>query len=326
LEYIYFSIFNFKISMSKILVLAGGSVKGAYQTGVVKAVFESGFRPDAIYGISAGSMNASYIINDFGRQMLENDTIDYLQAADDLCSFWKNNINTPDSLALRRGTYDLGMSAIRRNFEGLLDTTPLKNILHDNIFIRNLNASPIGLKVGAVDIINGGIVYADPSFEHFLDYVMASSAIPILMPVVNIGGLKKMAFLDGGMRDVAPVKKAIQDGGTEIVCIACHTKDIDGGYFAYGNLLALVDRVMDIAVNECLNADLEWAAFRNECLPEDGTEANAGILKGQKRIKLKVIRPEKPLNIDIQSFDAEDIRRLILVGYHQGKTEMNMAW
>jgi NTE family protein len=29
--------------MSKILVLAGGSVKGAYQTGVVRAVFESGF-------------------------------------------------------------------------------------------------------------------------------------------------------------------------------------------------------------------------------------------------------------------------------------------
>jgi NTE family protein len=309
--------------MSKILVLAGGSVKGAYQAGVVRAVFESGFHPDAIYGISAGSMNASFLVNDFGRQSLENDgNIDYHQAATDLAEFWLNNINTPDSLALRRGTYDLGMSAIRRNFEGLLDPTPLREILHDNISIRNLNASPIGLKVGAVDIINGSIIYANPSYDHFLDYIMASSAIPILMPVVNIGGLRKMAFLDGGLRDVAPIKKAIADGAEEIVCIACHTRNIDGGYFPYGNLLALVDRVMDIAVNECLNADLDWAEFRNECLPSDGSVGEYGILQGQKRIKLKVIRPQRPLEVDIQNFDQEDIQRMILLGYQHGREEM----
>jgi NTE family protein len=289
----------------------------------VRAVFESGFRPDAIYGISAGSMNASFLVNDFGRQSLENGgNINYQQAAADLADFWLNNINTPDSLALRRGTYDLGMSAIRRNFEGLLDPTPLREILHDNINIRNLNASPIGLKVGAVDIINGSIIYANPSYDHFLDYIMASSAIPILMPVVNIGGLKKMAFLDGGLRDVAPIKKAINDGAEEIVCIACHTRNIDGGYFPYGNLLALVDRVMDIAVNECLNADLDWAEFRNECLPQDGSAGEYGILQGQKRIKLKVIRPNRPLEVDIQNFDQEDIQRMILLGYQHGRDEM----
>ena len=309
--------------MSKILVLAGGSVKGAYQAGVVRAIFEAGFRPDAIYGISAGSMNASYLVNNFGIQALENDgNIDFPQAAIDLGEFWVKNINTPDSLALRRGTYDLGMSAIRRNFEGLLDTTPLRDILHNNIQIRNLNSSPIQLKVGAVDIINGSIIYADPTYEHFLDYVMASSAIPILMPVVNIGGLRKMAFLDGGLRDVAPIRKAMNDGATEIVCIACHTRNIEGGDFPYGNLLALVDRVMDIAVNECLNADLDWAEFRNECLPMDGSEGEFGILKGQSRIKLKIIRPQKPLNIDIQGFDQEDIQRMILLGYQHGRDEM----
>ena len=79
--------------MSKILVLAGGSVKGAYQVGVVKAVFESGFRPDAIYGISAGSMNASYLINDFGEQYHQNDgNIDFQQAALNLANFWENTI------------------------------------------------------------------------------------------------------------------------------------------------------------------------------------------------------------------------------------------
>ncbi|MBP6385362.1 MAG: patatin-like phospholipase family protein [Pseudarcicella sp.] len=306
--------------MSKILVLAGGAVKGAFQAGVIKAVFESGFVPDAIYGVSAGSLNASFIINNIGLQKIENDgNFSLLQAAVELNEFWKMRITSPDSLSLRRGTYDLGMSAIRRNFEGLLDVSPLRNILDDTIFIRNLKASHIDLKVGAVDIINGGIVYADPSYEHFLDYIMASSAIPILMPVVNIGGHKKQAFMDGGLRDVAPIKKAIENGATEIICVACHTKEIEGGYFPYGNLLALVDRTMDIAVNECLNSDLDWAEFRNECLPEDGSPALTGILKGNQRIKLTIIRPTRPLMVDIQNFDIEDIERLLDTGYQEGR-------
>lgn len=308
--------------MSKILVLAGGSVKGAYQVGVVKAVMEAGFRPDTIYGISAGAMNASYLVNQLGIQELSNEVLNFERAARDLCNFWANNIRNPECLALRRGTYDLGLSAIRKNFEGLLDPSPLRELLDNTISPRNLNACSVGLKVGAVDIINGNILYADPTYEHFLDYIMASSAIPVLMPTVTIGGYKKMAFLDGGIRDVAPLNKAIRDGGTEVLCIACHTKDITGGYFPYGNLLALVDRVMDISVNESLNSDIDWAIFRNECLPEDGSEAKEGVLKGQKRIKLKIIRPNHPLHIDMQDFDEEDINYLILQGYEHGKEEM----
>ena len=80
---------------------------------------------------------------------------------------------------------------------------------------------------------------------------------------------------------------------------------------------------MDIAVNECLNNDLEWAEFINACLPEDGSPSNIGILKGKKRIKLTIIRPKEPLLVDIQSFDKDDIDRLISIGYRLGKEKMN---
>ena len=46
------------------------------------------------------------------------------------------------------------------------------------------------------------------------------------------------------------------------------------------------------------------------------------ILEGQKRIKLKVIRPQRPLEVDIQNFDKEDIQRMILLGYQHGRDEM----
>ena len=139
--------------------------------------------------------------------------------------------------------------------------------------------------------------YVDPSFENFEDYLMASSAVPILMPVVQIQSEKRKSYLDGGLRDVAPLQKAINDGAKEIVVIACHTEMIEGGDFDSGDLLALVDRVMDIAVNEILNADLRMQ---------------------RSEVKLTIIRPKQPLSIDIQRFTKMDIRRMLETGYALG--------
>jgi NTE family protein len=120
------------------------------------------------------------------------------------------------------------------------------------------------------------------------------------MPVVKINGETRKSYLDGGLRDVAPLQKAIQDGATEVVVIACHTEMIEGGDFDSGDLLALVDRVMDIAVNEILNADLRMQ---------------------RSEVKLRIIRPKQPLSIDIQHFTKMDIRRMLEMGYAQGMSE-----
>jgi NTE family protein len=74
---------GYKGIMSQILVLAGGSVKGAFQAGVIKALFEKGYQPDAIYGVSAGSLNAAYLVNQFGQQANAGLPISYPQAAQD---------------------------------------------------------------------------------------------------------------------------------------------------------------------------------------------------------------------------------------------------
>jgi NTE family protein len=305
--------------MTKILVLSGGAVKGAFQAGAIRAVFESGFVPDAIYGVSAGSMNAAFLIDHIGRQTKATGQHDPVAAARGLCDFWRENINAPGTLARRRGTYELGLSALRKNFEGLLDNAPLRELIEANIEVDNLRASPVKLKVGAVDIQDGGIVYADPSFDYFLDYIMASSAIPILMPVVKIGGNPKMAFLDGGMRDVAPIKKAVRDGATEIVCVACHPYQMQGYPFHYGNLLALVDRAMDITVNEIVNNDIEWAQYLNALLPGDRQWVKEGKLRAYQQFALTVIRPLKALMVDIQDFDTDDIVHMLERGYHTAK-------
>ncbi|MCE4216033.1 patatin-like phospholipase family protein [Aquirufa antheringensis] len=283
--------------MSQILVLAGGSVKGAFQAGVIKALFEKGYQPDAIYGVSAGSLNAAYLVNQFGQQANSGTPISYPQAAQDLWDFWELRITCPDCLSKPFNIFQLGWTALTKKFKGLVDTSPLRNLLSEVLEDRNLQASPVGLKVGAVNIMEGSMHYVDPSFENFQDYLMASSAVPILMPVVQIQSEKRKSYLDGGLRDVAPLQKAINDGAKEIVVIACHTEMIEGGDFDSGDLLALVDRVMDIAVNEILNADLRMQ---------------------RSEVKLTIIRPKQPLSIDIQRFTKMDIRRMLETGYALG--------
>lgn len=287
--------------MSKILVLAGGSVKGAFQAGVMKAIMERGYQPDAVYGVSAGSLNAAYFVNQLGLQAISGEPISFKDASQDLWDFWESRITSPESLSKPFNIFQLGLSALRKKFKGLVDTMPLRNLLTEVLSVRNLHASPIDLKIGAVNIIDGTMYYVDTSEEHFLDYLMASSAVPILMPVVKINGETRRSFLDGGLRDVAPIKKAVDDGASHIVCISCHMESIEGGHFDSGDLLALVDRVMDIAVNEILNADIKEVMISNT------------------NIDIQSIRPPQPLTIDIQNFNKMDIRRMLELGYQVGQ-------
>jgi NTE family protein len=290
--------------MTKVLVLAGGSVKGAFQAGVVRRVLEDGFKPDAIYGISAGSLNASYLVNQLGMQVLENEPINYVQAGKDLWDFWENRITHSGNLFKPFNLFQLGYTALVRRFKGLVSVKPLQNLITDVLQMRNLHASPVNVKIGAVNIIDGEIKYVDPSVEHYFDYLMASSAVPILMPVVKLKEDANRSYLDGGLREVSPIMKAIEDGATEIVSVCCHPERIEGGHLDTGNLLDLVDRVMDIAVNEILNADLR--------------EAQLAAQLGKHPIKIKSIRPLQPLQIDMQNFTKYDIRRLLELGYELG--------
>lgn len=44
-------------------VLSGGGFKGAYEAGAIKALAEAGIVPDAVVGVSAGSLNGAYVAN-----------------------------------------------------------------------------------------------------------------------------------------------------------------------------------------------------------------------------------------------------------------------
>lgn len=289
----------------KALVLGGGSMKGAFQVGVIQAVLENGFEPEMVYGISVGALNATFLANEAGKQMHEKNAVQWPVVSRKLLEFWIKNITQPQDISMLRSRVMLGMATLMSRFDGIVDPMPLHSMIRKHVNDQYLHNSPVKLKVGAVNIGSGEIKYASPDNPHFMSYVYASSSIPMLMPAVEI---EQQLYLDGGLREVAPIRQAIEDGATEIVLIACHSpllyqpEDMNSR-----NLITLIERVRDITVNQIVNSNIVWAE----------SFVDRSNLRG-KPMKLTVIRPAAPLFLDLQHFTSEDISRLIVEGYRAG--------
>lgn len=301
----------------KALVLGGGSLKGAWQAGAIQAVLETGFKPEMIYGISAGALNAAFMVSESGRQHLSGEKINWELVNKKLISFWIENITKPSDIGILKSRWMLGIETILSRFDGLLDTNPLHNKLKEYLDLSAMRRSPVAMKVGAVNINTGQMHYTDPMEEHFLDYLRASSSLPIIMPAIQIGGDHREAYLDGGIREVVPLKQAIMDGATEIYAIATHPKHRKMEPINYRSFFSLIDRIKDISVNQFENNDITWAEDYNENLV-----SIAGFTLN-KKITLKVIRPSEPINIQLTSFTTEDIRRVVKDGYEYAYTDLN---
>ena len=129
----------------KALVLTGGSIKGAFQVGALKAILEKGYKFDFIYGISVGSLNSTFITNEAGKQNVPLESLDWQAIGTNLMNFWLDNIKKPENVAKKRSTIALVWSIITNNFKGLVDTTPIQTLVKDTIKMQYLQRSPVKL-------------------------------------------------------------------------------------------------------------------------------------------------------------------------------------
>lgn len=294
------------------LVLGGGSLKGAWQVGVIHAILDTGFKPEMIYGISAGALNGSFMVNEAGKQHLEKGKIDWDLVNKKLLQFWLENITQPSDIGVLKSKFSLGIDTLLSRFDGLIDTNPLHEKLKKYLDVTTMRKSPVKLKVGAVNINTGEMHYTDPLEQHFLDYLRASSSLPFIMPAIQIGGDHRQAYMDGGLREVVPLRKAIADGATEIYCVATHPKNKPLEQFNYRSFFSLIERIKDITVNQFENSDIEWAENYAE------NYGSIGPFSLTKKIKLTVIRPKEPLHIELTDFTSKDVKEIIKQGYEYG--------
>lgn len=225
------------------LVLSGGGARGAYQAGVLRGLHELGVLPDVapvfdiVVGSSAGSLNAGFLAawaDDFAGGVGELVEVWSTVEAKDV---FRTDMRSLGSIGAR-WAWDLSFGgALRRSQpKALLDTEPLRGLLERIPFARiaaNVKSGALhALAVSATDLhtSNGYLfVQGHPDIELWerqrwrvlkarigIDHLMASSAIPIFFPSVEI---RKRHFGDGCIRNTTPLSPAINLGADRIVAI-----------------------------------------------------------------------------------------------------------
>ena len=284
-------------------VLGGGSIYGIWQMGAINNIIGRGIYPDILTGISVGKHYNNY----------PNKEVDWNEVNIYLKNFWFENITCPDDIAYKKSAIKLLWELLRGKFNGFSDTKPLRKLINENIQTRNVMRSRIKISSGCVNIEEGKILYTEPSMSNYNQFVLASSSIPFMMPIEQIGQLK---YTDGGLIDSAPIGQAIKMGATEIIVFANHPEKVGHRAINHNNPLAFADRLMEIIVNNTLNNDIMEAQLINELL-SDGVKCER--TKNKKVIDIKVIRPKTRIDLKIDKFTKEDIKYTWQMGWNESE-------
>jgi NTE family protein len=307
------------------LVLTGGGARAAYQAGAVRALAEMWpeKKPpfDIITGISAGSVNAC---------LLAHYADDFKTGGQKLWDLWHDltveRVITTDALTLGQ----LGVTLIRDLVLGgffkspasshLLDTRPLRKIITDNVDFGRIHGflqsgMLRGFGVTATNYHNGCAVTffdsATPTEEwgrgnHLSaqgplndSHIMASSAIPIFFPPIEIEG---RYYGDGSVRLLSPLSPAIHLGAEKILAIGIRHLKAPEAYKALDQRAHMEISFADIGgvfLNavflDSLESDLERIARVNYTLEQVGRERLAEIPGAMRIIPIQAIRPSRDL-------------------------------
>jgi len=293
------------------LVLSGGSIRGAFQAGALSATLQSGVVPDSIYGVSIGALNGAFVADRAGRAVRERNKPDWPQIGLELENFWLDRVSSFELIGRKRSDPALIWDAVFNNFKSLIDMSKMDDMVRSEIKAENLRACPAQFYAGVVNVADGG--YEDVSVDspNIIDYVLASTRIPIVMPIEEIAD---KPLVDGGLRNVAPLKSSIKSGAERIIAIVNQGRNFSEVALNTRSLLSLAFRYMDIAVSEIVRNDVEWAEHINQFCPQDGSIVEDGPFAGYRYIPVDVIRPENEPALNLETFTRADIEDLVSVG------------
>jgi NTE family protein len=177
-------------------VLGGGGVLGAVEVGMLRALFRAGHRPDVVVGTSIGAVNGALVAADPQEAV-----------TDRLVRLW----TSPEAAAV----YGDSISRQVRRFAArthLHSPLPLRRLLESELGEHSTFA---GLKVPfhccAASIERAAEHWFDSG--PLVDAVLASSAVPGLLPPAEIGGEH---FVDGGIVNSIPIGEAVRLGAVTI--------------------------------------------------------------------------------------------------------------
>lgn len=183
------------------LVLAGGGIRGAVQIGMLQVLTEHGFVPDRIYGASVGALNGVAFAGDPTRAGVEKMT-----------EIWTGL--TRDAVYPQGRLHGPWLYVQQR--DSVYPNSGLRKIIDDGIGFERLEEAVVPVEVVATSLTDGMERWF--TYGPVEDAVLASTAIPAIFPPVDIDGER---FIDGGVVNNVPIRRAIDAGATRIVVLLC---------------------------------------------------------------------------------------------------------
>lgn len=267
------------------LILEGGGMRGVFTAGVLDYFMDKDIMFSDIYGVSAGSCHAcSYISGQRHRAFEVN--VDYL---DDkrYCSL--------ESLLKTGDLFGADM---------LYHQIP--DILHPFDY-DTYNKYEGNFYAVMTDCKTGKPVYPKISDLHQdIIYIRASSSLPLVSRMVEIDG---HFYLDGGISDSIPIRRAVKDGQRKNVIILTQP----AGYQKSPNKIAGLIRKRYWKYPALGKAVANRHLIYNKTLDYIQKEEAAG--------NVFVIRPIGPVNIGRIEKDRVKLERLYCRGYDTAKRQ-----
>ncbi|HST35025.1 MAG TPA: patatin-like phospholipase family protein [Allosphingosinicella sp.] len=214
------------------LVLQGGGALGAYQAGVFEGLQEKAIEVDWVAGISIGAVNAAIIAGNPPAERVAK-----------LRGFWERVTSALPALPLggseqwREWTHlmSAGIVALQGvpgffspralppamvppKSSGALsfyDSAPLAATLDAFVDWDLLNAGPVRLSVGAVDVETGNLNFFDTRKDRIdARHIMASGALPPGLPPIEIDGAW---WWDGGIVSNTPLSFVLDQQSEDLL-------------------------------------------------------------------------------------------------------------
>lgn len=274
--------------VKKALYLAGGGARGAYQAGVLKAIghiLQVKTLPfKLVSGVSVGSINAA---------VLAENADDFPAAIEKLEAIW-GEIHCQQ--VYKASNYELSKSVMRnlstliikqRQSGHLLDTTPLKQFLDENIDFSRIEHNIISGHLETFEVISNCYethqtisfyTHTKPDFEDWnyprhcsqraninAGHILASGALPLFFPPIELDGFH---YGDGSIGLVAPLRGSIRFEVDRIMILGTRElpeftdpENLRNGDIAFAHILG---NMMNGLFLDNLDRDIEMVNRMNE--------------------------------------------------------------
>lgn len=292
--------------MTHALVTSGGASHGAWQLGYALRLSELDptFNPDIFSGTSVGGLFAAFAAMnpDFGQAMVEYDQLwkDEVEETKDIYKTWWPSWLGPFAHvpALWKGS--------------AFNAEPLQKLIQRRFDPERVKLSGKRLILTSVDLLSGELRLHTQ--RTIIDWkpVYATAAYPLGfdMQVLDEG-----LHTDGGAREIAPLKPAIDAGATRIDVLVTAPRDMPR-WVDDESVLRLLQRglrVLNILADEILDNDIRT------CL-EVNRKVLSGVDQRHRFIDLRIHRPRAPLHESALNFNRE----VWEVNYERGKADADL--